>query len=41
MTLTADQLNRIMDALVHRIEPGKGIKIRSFGNRVIIEASDV
>lgn len=38
--LTADQMNRIMRALVRRIEGGKGIKVRSFGGRIIIESSD-
>ncbi len=39
--LTATEMNRIVQALVRRIEGGKGIKVRAFGGRVIIETSDV
>jgi len=39
--LTADELNRIVDSLVRRIEGGKGIRVRAFGNRIVIEATDV
>jgi hypothetical protein len=39
--LTADQLNRIVDMLIRRIEGGKGINIRTFGGRIIIEDSEL
>ena len=40
MILTASDMNRIVNALVRRIEGGKGINVRSFNGRIIIEASD-
>lgn len=38
--LNAEDLNRIVNMLVRRIEGGKGITVRTFGNRIVIEASD-
>ncbi len=39
-TLTAEELNRIVDMLLRRITGGKGISVRSFSGRLIIEESD-
>lgn len=38
--LTAEELNRIVDMLLRRITGGKGINVRSFGGRLIIEEID-
>jgi len=38
--LTAEQLNRIVNMLVRRMEGGKGIRIRAFSGRIIIEATE-
>jgi len=38
--LTADQVNQIIETLIRRIEGGKGINIRSFNGRILIEESD-
>ena len=38
--ITAGQLNRIVDMLIRRFEGGKGINIRVFGGRIIIEDSE-
>ena len=39
--LTADEMNRIVDMLISKIEGGKGINVRTFGNTIIVEDSDV
>ncbi len=38
--LSAADLNRIVDGLLKRIIGGKGIRVRAFGGRIIIERTD-
>jgi hypothetical protein len=38
--LTAEEMNRIVQALISRIDGGKGIRIKNFGGRIIIESTD-
>ena len=39
--LTAHDMNLIVNALLKRIEGGRGITIRTFGRRIVIETSNV
>ena len=38
--LTAEDMNRIVAMLVRRIEGGKGITVKSFGSRIVIESNE-
>ena len=38
--LRASELNRIVDALIRRLEGGRNINIRKLNGQIIIEATD-
>jgi len=38
--LTAADMNKILDMLIKRIEGGRGIKVRAFGGRIVIETKN-
>jgi len=39
--LRAEDLQRIVDMLIKRLEGGKGISVKSFGKNLVIERNDL